>query len=110
MVKIILVQIYLLFFSYTKDFYLLEDLEYVVLSRDSAEFYDENLKPINKQVVNIDWNASAAEKDGYDDFMLKEIFEQPKSIRETIGSRLTQDGICSIENLELSKEYLSSFK
>ena len=94
--------------SYTKDFYLLEDLEYVVLSRDSAEFYDENLKPINKQVVNIDWNASAAEKDGYDDFMLKEIFEQPKSIRETIGSRLTQDGICSIENLELSKEYLSS--
>ena len=96
--------------SYTKDFYLLEDLEYVVLSRDSAEFYDENLKPINKQVVNIDWNASAAEKDGYDDFMLKEIFEQPKSIRETIGSRLTQDGICSIENLELSKEYLSSFK
>lgn len=94
--------------SYTKDFYLLEDLEYVVLSRDSAEFYDENLKPINKQVVNIDWNASAAEKDGYDDFMLKEIFEQPKSIRETIGSRLTQDGICSIENLDLSKEYLSS--
>lgn len=94
--------------SYTKDFYLLNDLEYVVLSRDKAEFYDKNLNVIKKDVVNIDWNASAAEKDGYADFMLKEIHEQPKSIRETIGSRLTSDGICSIESLELSKEYLSS--
>ena len=94
--------------SYTKDFYLLEDYEYVVLSKDSAEFYDKDLNPIKKDVVNIDWNATAAEKDGFEDFMLKEIYEQPKSIRETIGSRLPSDGKCTIENLELSKEYLSS--
>ena len=94
--------------SYTKDFYLLNDYEYVVLSRDKAEFYDANLKPIKKDLVNIDWNASAAEKDGYPDFMLKEIYEQPKSIRETIGSRLTAEGKCSIENLNLTKEYLKS--
>ncbi len=77
--------------SYTKDFYLLNDFEYVVLSRTSAEFYDANLKKFNKRLENINWSASAAEKEGFADFMLKEIFEQPKSIRETIGSRLTED-------------------
>ena len=94
--------------SYTKDFYLLNDYEYVVLSKNKAEFFDSNLKPIKKDLVNIDWNASAAEKDGYPDFMLKEIHEQPKSIRETIGSRLTSDGKCTIEGLDLSKDYLKS--
>ncbi|MCI8291290.1 MAG: glutamine--fructose-6-phosphate transaminase (isomerizing), partial [Clostridia bacterium] len=94
--------------SYTKDFYLLNDHEYVVLSKGSAEFYDSNLNQINKDLVNIDWNSSAAEKDGYPDFMLKEINEQPKSIRETIGSHIAQDGTCSFESLNLSKEYLES--
>lgn len=94
--------------SYTKDFYLLNDYEYVVLSKNKAEFFDSNLKPIKKDLVNIDWNASAAEKDGYPDFMLKEIHEQPKSIRETIGSRLTSAGKCTIEGLDLSKDYLKS--
>ena len=94
--------------SYTKDFYLLNDYEYVILSKDSAEFYDSDLKPIKKDLVNIDWNSSAAEKDGYEDFMLKEIFEQPKSVRETIGSKLAQDGTCSIEGLDLTADYLKS--
>ena len=94
--------------SYTKDFYLLNDYEYVVLSKNKADFFDSNLKPIKKDLVNIDWNASAAEKDGYPDFMLKEIHEQPKSIRETIGSRLTSDGKCTIEGLDLSKDYLKN--
>ena len=94
--------------SYTKDFYLLNDNEYVVLSKTSAEFYDKDLKKFNKPLENINWNASAAEKEGYADFMLKEIFEQPRSIRETIGSRLTEDGTCNIENLEFTKEYLQS--
>ena len=94
--------------SYTKDFYLLNDYEYVFLSKNKAEFFDSNLKPIKKDLVNIDWNASAAEKDGYPDFMLKEIHEQPKSIRETIGSRLTSDGKCTIEGLDLSKDYLKN--
>lgn len=94
--------------SYTKDFYLLNDYEYVVLSKNKAEFFNSNLEPIKKELVNIDWNASAAEKDGYPDFMLKEIHEQPKSIRETIGSRLTPDGKCTIEGLDLSKKYLEN--
>ena len=94
--------------SYTKDFYLLNDNEYAVLSKTSADFYDKDLNKFNKPVENIAWNATAAEKEGYADFMLKEIFEQPRSIRETIGSRLTQDGTCNIEGLNFTKEYLES--
>ena len=74
--------------SYTKDFYLLENYEYVVLSRDSIKFYDNDLKEFSKETTTITWDAMAADKDGFEDFMLKEIMEQPKAIRETMGSRL----------------------
>lgn len=94
--------------SFTKDFYLLNDFEYAFISRDSIEFYDENLKAINKKAKNITWNADAAEKAGFPDFMLKEINEQPKSIRETIGSRIVLDGKTNIADLSLDKKYLQS--
>ena len=96
--------------SFTKDFYLLNDREFALISRDSIKFYNENLEEFQKEIKNITWDASAAEKDGFDDFMLKEIFEQPKSIRETIGSRLPANSLSVLEDLNLSKEYLSSIK
>ena len=94
--------------SFTKDFYLLNDNEFAVLYKTSAKFYDTDLNEINKPVKNIAWDAAAAEKDGYEDFMLKEIFEQPKSIRETIGSRLQENSACNLDDINFSKEYLSS--
>ena len=94
--------------SFTRDFYLLNDLEFVLLSRNDAKFYDIDLKPIDKKTKTIEWNASSAEKDGYDDYMLKEIYEQPTAIRETIGSKLTENGKCDFEDLDFSKEYLKS--
>ena len=94
--------------SFTKDFYLLNDKEYAFLSRENIEFYDEELKQIQKEVKNITWDACAAEKDGYDDFMLKEINEQPKAIRETVGSRLQAGQKVMIPDLEISKEYLQT--
>ncbi len=94
--------------SFTKDFYLLNDNEFAFISRDSVEFYDENMKPINKETKNITWDAGAAEKCGYPDFMLKEINEQPKSVRETIGSRITLNSKSSIPDLKLDKEYLKT--
>ena len=93
--------------SFTKDFYLLNNYEYAYLTKDVLEFYDNDLNKINKEIKNITWDMSAAEKDGFDDYMLKEIFEQPKSIRETIGSRITKDDI-SIPEITLSKDYLNS--
>jgi len=94
--------------SFTRNFYLLNDLEYAILSRDDAEFYDKDLNKIQKEINNIEWNASSAEKDGFDDFMLKEIYEQPTAIRETIGARLNENSKCEFEELNFTKEYLNT--
>ena len=94
--------------SFTREFYLLEDLEFVLLSRTDAKFYDKDLKSIDKKVQTIEWNAASAEKDGYDDFMLKEIYEQPTAIRETIGAKLNEGSKCEFEELNFTKEYLQS--
>ena len=97
--------------SYTKNFYLINDNEYVEIFENSINFYDRNLSPIQKEIRNIEWDASAAEKDNYEDFMLKEINEQPKSIRETIGSRLTgATSPVNFDDIGFSKEYLSSLQ
>ena len=93
--------------SYTKDFYLLENLEFAMLSRDSIRFFDKDLKEFNKKSDTITWNAMAADKNGYEDYMLKEIYEQPTAIRETIGTRVN-DGICKFDELNFTKEYLES--
>jgi len=94
--------------SFTKDFYFLNDFEFALLSRDNIEFYDIELNKIDKKVKSIDWTAGAADKNGFDDYMLKEIFEQPNAIRETIGSRLPENEPCHFEDLNFSKEFLSS--
>lgn len=94
--------------SFTKDFYLLNDFEFAYMSKNNIEFFDKDLNKINKEVKNITWDAGAAEKDGYPDFMLKEINEQPKSIRETIGSRIIPNSKTVIADLDFSKEYLES--
>ena len=93
--------------SYTKDFYLLDDNEIVELSKDNVIFYDKDLNKINKQIKSIEWGAASAEKDGYEDFMLKEINEQPNAIRETIGAKL-DNGHIEMEDLNFTKEYLES--
>ena len=94
--------------SYTKYFYILNDYEYAQIEKDNVKFYDKDLNPIQKETKVIEWDVSAAEKDGYDDFMLKEIYEQPRSIRETIGSRVTPDGCTNLDSINFSKEYISS--
>ena len=93
--------------SFTKDFYFLNDREFAVLSRKNIDFYDNDLNKIEKPIKSIEWNTASAEKDGYDDFMLKEIYEQPNAIRETIGSKLSEDEI-SFNDFSISKEYLQS--
>ena len=92
--------------SYTKDFYLLNDYEFAVLSRDNVEFYDINLNKIVKPIKSIDWDINSADKNGDEDYMLKEIFEQPNAVRETIGSRLPENEHCNFEDLKFTKEFL----
>ena len=94
--------------SFTRNFYLLNDLEFVLLSKNDVKFFDKNLKEFKKEIKTIEWNASAAEKDGFEDFMLKEIYEQPTAIRETIGSRLPENSKIEFDELKFTKKYLSS--
>ena len=94
--------------SFTKDFYLLNDYEFAVLSRDNIDFYDINLNKIVKPVKSIDWDATSADKNGYEDYMLKEIYEQPNAVRETIGARLPENEKCNFEGLNITKEILSN--
>ena len=93
--------------SYTKDFYFINDYEFAVLTKDNVKFYDTDLNEIKKTTDSIEWDSKGAEKDGYEHFMLKEINEQPKAIRETIGTRLNGSKVC-FDELNFSKEYLES--
>lgn len=93
--------------SYTKEFYLLNDYEFVEIENGKAKIYDKDLKEIEKKITKIEWDSSSAEKDGYEHFMLKEIYEQPVAIRETIGARLN-NGKVDFDELKLTKEYLET--
>ena len=93
---------------YTREFYLPDDNEFVEIFKDNIKFYDSSLVEHSKAIKNIEWDASAAEKDGFEDYMLKEIYEQPTAIRETIGSRFRLGEKCDFDDLSFSKEFLSS--
>lgn len=92
---------------HTKDFYLLDDYEYAVVFKDNIQFFDNTLVEHSKAIKNIEWDAASAEKNGFEDYMLKEIYEQPNAIRETIGSRFKLGEKCSFDDIDISKEYLS---
>ena len=94
--------------SFTKDFYLLNDNEFAVLTKSDAKFYNSKLEKLEKKTQTIEWNASSAEKDGFEDYMLKEIYEQPTAIRETIDSRIQPGEKIEFDELYFSKDYLSS--
>ena len=94
--------------EFTRDFYLLDDYEFALIEKNSIKFYNSDLVEHSKEIKNIEWDSSAAEKNGYEDYMLKEIFEQPTAIRETIGSRLKLGEPCNFSDINITKEYLST--
>jgi glucosamine--fructose-6-phosphate aminotransferase (isomerizing) len=85
--------------EYTRDVYYLEDREVAVLYRDRVEFYDEEGRLTGKETSHVDWDAGAAEKGGYEYFMLKEIHEQPRALTDTLRARIKTYAAKSI-NLE----------
>ncbi|MEN6325140.1 MAG: glutamine--fructose-6-phosphate transaminase (isomerizing) [Syntrophomonas sp.] len=72
----------------TRRVYIIEDNEFVVLTSDSVAISDFDGNPIAKEILEVDWDMEAAEKGGYEDFMLKEILEQPDAIRKTLSGRI----------------------
>lgn len=91
---------------YTKDVYFLEDDEMVVCKDDSMEILDRDMKVVPKEVFHVDWSIEAAEKGGYDHFMLKEIHDQPAVLGDTLSRRLTSDGSIKLDGIKLSLEDL----
>lgn len=92
--------------NYTRDIYLLEDNEFVLLTSEGAKIFKSNGERINKDIYKVTWNEDAAEKDGYDSFMLKEIHEQPKSIKDTMIGKVSLNEKINLGNFKLTKEEL----
>ncbi len=92
--------------NYTKDIYLLDEDEVAVLTKDSVKVLDKNKNEVKKEVFKVNWDMESAEKGGYDYFMLKEIFEQPKVCKDTISGKLLEDKIL-FDNFDFGGEILS---
>ena len=95
--------------KYTQTVAYLEDGDMAVFDANSVEFFDSTGEPIEKKREKITWEMSAAERGGYDHFMMKEIHEQPKALRDTISPRL-RNGKVTLEGVELSADYLKGLK
>lgn len=94
---------------YTRDYYLLEQNEIAIVKKDGVRIYDVHKNEIHKELNTADWDVDAAEKGGYEHFMLKEIHEQPTSVKTTITPRIAEH-MPDFTAEGLTKEELKSYK
>ena len=94
--------------SHTRDIYRLKDNEIAMLTRDAVEFFNPDAEPVEKTIEHIEWDIEAAEKGGYEHFMMKEICEQPKAVRDTIAPRI-RNGRVVLDDITLTAEQLRNF-
>jgi glutamine---fructose-6-phosphate transaminase (isomerizing) len=85
--------------KYTRTYYLIEENEIAILTKEGIQFCDLDGESLHKEAMTATWDVSAAEKGGYRHFMLKEIFEQPKAIKDTISPRI-QNGRIVFDGIE----------
>ncbi|KFZ39699.1 MULTISPECIES: glutamine--fructose-6-phosphate transaminase (isomerizing) [Thermoactinomyces] len=96
--------------QHTRDVYILEDGEMAVLKENQVTLMKVDGTPVEREVMNVKWDIETAEKGGYDHFMLKEIHEQPKAIRDTLSGRL-KDGEVDLSNeVKLTKEQIQEIE
>lgn len=94
--------------KYTRNVYYIGNLEMARLANGTVTFYNLDGDEIEKKPTQIKWDAEAAEKAGYEHFMLKEIHEQPKAVQDTLNSVL-KDGAIDLSSVGLTEEELQSF-
>ena len=95
--------------KHTRNIYYLEDNEIVVLKRDSVKIYNTDLDEVSKEVFTVNWDVSAAEKGGYEHFMMKEIEEQPKALRDTISPRI-KNGRVVLDDISLTTQDIKNIR
>lgn len=93
--------------EHTNNIYILKDSDIVSLKKNELSFYNSNLEKVERKLEVITWDAKSADKGDFEDYMLKEIYEQPVAIRETIGTRITDDRHCDFSDIAITKDYLS---
>ncbi len=96
--------------EYTKDVYFLNDYEIAIMDKNHIEFYDQEGNAIKKEETTIPYSIEAAKKDGYDTYMLKEIYEQPRVIQETLRGRIVKgkvviDELADVDFTKFNKAY-----
>ncbi len=94
--------------EHTRNYYLLEEGEVAEIEKDGVKFYDLHKNLIEKELQTATWDVAEAEKGGYKHFMLKEIFEQPESLKKTISPRI-KDGLVDFSECGLTDEMLRSY-
>lgn len=94
--------------SYTRNVYYLDNMEMAELHEDSIRFFNMNGDEIEKEMVNIKWDAEAAEKGGFEHFMMKEIHEQPKALKDTINTYV-KDGKIDLSSVGISPEEFAQY-
>ncbi|RHO04073.1 glutamine--fructose-6-phosphate transaminase (isomerizing), partial [Blautia sp. AM22-22LB] len=94
--------------KYTRNVYYIGNLEFARLTPGEAHFYNLDGDEIEKQTTEIKWNAEAAEKAGFEHFMMKEIHEQPKAVKDTLGS-VIKDNAIDLSSVELTEDEIRGF-
>lgn len=94
--------------EHTRNIYLLNDNEIVILKSRGVKVFNRDGEEVKKDIYKVDWDVTAAEKGGYEHFMMKEIFEQPKVIKDTINPRI-KNGMPELE-VDISKEELEKLE
>lgn len=92
--------------KYTRDVYFLENGEVVRLTKEGVKIFDENKNEIKRDLYKVTWDVEAASKAGFDHFMLKEIYEQPDGIKDTLLRRLDDNRSIKLDDIKLTKEDL----
>ncbi len=94
---------------HVRKIYLIENNETVVLTKNDVRIYNADRQEVHREVFNVTWDADAAEKEGYDHFMLKEIHEQPKGILDTVRRRMDADGRIVLDGIRMTKDEIENF-
>lgn len=94
--------------EHTRDVYILEDMEVAEVTRENINIYNLYGQKVDKQIFHVDWDITAAEKSGYEYFMMKEICEEPKAVKDTISPRI-MDGKVAFD-FSYTREYLEKLE
>lgn len=94
--------------NHTREIYLLNDNEFVIITESGVRLLSQDGSEVKKDIYHVTWNANAAEKGGFEHFMMKEIHEQPKAIKDTMISRIMMDKPIALDDIKITKAQIEN--